>query len=57
MEKRDILAELATIEQAEMNQHAVAGAAGNTGDICWDASNIFVCVATNTWKKATIATW
>ncbi len=36
---------------------ATAGAAGNAGDICWDASNIYVCVATNTWKKIGIATW
>lgn len=36
---------------------ASAGAAGNAGDICWDTSNIYVCVATNTWKKIGIATW
>lgn len=36
---------------------ATAGAAGNAGDHCWDASNIYVCVATNTWKKIGIATW
>lgn len=36
---------------------ASAGAAGNAGDICWDSSNLYVCVATNTWKKVGIATW
>ena len=36
---------------------ATAGAAGNAGDICWDANFIYVCVATNTWKKVAIATW
>lgn len=36
---------------------ATAGAAGNTGDICWDVGNIYVCVAANTWKKAVIAAW
>ena len=36
---------------------ASAGAAGNVGDICWDANFIYVAVATNTWKKASIATW
>jgi len=30
---------------------------GNAGDICWDSSYIYVCVATNTWKRATISTW
>ena len=36
---------------------ATAGAAGNAGDICWDADFIYVCVAASTWKKASIATW
>jgi hypothetical protein len=30
---------------------------GTTGDICWDADYIYVCVATNTWKRVAIATW
>jgi hypothetical protein len=30
---------------------------GNTGDICWDSSYVYVCVATNTWKRSAIATW
>lgn len=34
-----------------------AGATGNAGDVCWDASYVYVCVATNTWKRAAIATW
>jgi hypothetical protein len=36
---------------------ASAAAAGNQGDICWDADNIYICTATNTWKKAAIATF
>lgn len=36
---------------------ATAGAAGNTGDICWDANYVYVCVATNTWKRAAISAW
>ncbi len=36
---------------------ASATAAGSQGDICWDASYIYVCVATNTWKRVAIATW
>lgn len=27
------------------------------GEIAWDTTNIFICVATNTWKRAAIATW
>jgi len=36
---------------------ATAGAAGSAGDICWDANYIYVCTATNTWKRVAIATW
>jgi len=36
---------------------ASSGAAGNQGDICWDADYIYVCTATNTWERAAIATW
>jgi len=36
---------------------ASAGAAGNAGEICWNANYIYVCVAANTWKRAAIVTW
>ena len=36
---------------------ATAGAAGNPGDICWDSNYIYVCVATNTWKRAALSSW
>ena len=36
---------------------ASATAAGVTGTIEWDASYIYVCTATNTWKRTAIATW
>lgn len=36
---------------------ASASATGTTGMICWDSSYIYVCVATNTWKRVAIATW
>src|ERR1700687_4504605 len=39
------------------NTPATAGATGATGQICWDATHIYVCVATNTWVKATLASW
>lgn len=28
-----------------------------TGAIVWDNSYLYVCVATNTWKRAALATW
>jgi hypothetical protein len=30
---------------------------GTKGTIIYNANNIYVCTATNTWKKVTIATW
>lgn len=34
-----------------------AGDTGNAGEICWDASYIYICVATDTWERAAHATW
>lgn len=36
---------------------AAANSAGRAGTIQWDANYIYVCVATNTWKRVAIATW
>lgn len=36
---------------------ASASAAGNAGEMCWDADYMYVCVATNTWKRAALSTW
>lgn len=36
---------------------ASASAAGTAGTVCWDSSYIYVCTATNTWKRVAIATW
>lgn len=36
---------------------AAASDPGVKGTICWDASYIYVCVATDTWKRVAIATW
>jgi hypothetical protein len=30
---------------------------GNKGDICYDSNYMYVCVATNTWKRIALATW
>jgi len=30
---------------------------GTTGTIAWDSNYIYVCVATNTWKRVAISTW
>jgi hypothetical protein len=36
---------------------ASATAGGAVGQINWDNGFVYVCVATNTWKRAAIATW
>lgn len=36
---------------------ASAGASGSVGSIAWDSGFIYVCVASNTWKRVAIATW
>lgn len=36
---------------------ASAGAACNQGDMAWDASYVYVCVAQNAWKRASLAAW
>jgi hypothetical protein len=36
---------------------ASASDTGTTGQIAWDADYIYVCTATDTWKRVAIATW
>ena len=36
---------------------ATAGSAGDQGNICWDANYIYVCTATNTWKRSALSSW
>ena len=36
---------------------ATSGADGNQGDIAWDANYLYVCTATNTWKRSGLSTW
>jgi hypothetical protein len=43
--------------RAQGTAPATTGATGTAGDIRYDADYIYVCTATNTWKRAAIATW
>jgi hypothetical protein len=36
---------------------ASAAATGTAGQIAWDTSYIYVCTATDTWKRVAISTW
>lgn len=32
-------------------------ATGTAGQVCWDANFVYICVATNTWKRAALSSW
>ena len=34
-----------------------SSATGTVGQITWDSGNVYICVATNTWKRATLSTY
>ncbi|MBM20734.1 MAG: hypothetical protein CMN87_12055 [Stappia sp.] len=36
---------------------ASASAPGEVGTVCWDASYVYVCTATDTWVRAALSTW
>lgn len=36
---------------------ASSAAAGTTGTYAWDSNYVYVCIATNTWKRVAISTW
>jgi hypothetical protein len=36
---------------------ATATTTGTTGDVKWDSNYIYICIATNTWKRSPINTW
>ena len=46
-----------TINVPTTRTPASASATGTAGDICWDSSYIYVCIAANTWKRTAISTW
>jgi len=42
---------------ADVTAPASRNSTGTTGQIATDANYIYVCTATNTWKRAAIASW
>ena len=42
---------------ADVTAPASATSTGTTGQIATDVNYIYVCVATNTWKRVAIADW
>lgn len=50
-------AEAAEVALAVVAAPATATSPGTAGQIAYDATNIYVCVATNTWVRAALATF
>jgi hypothetical protein len=46
-----------TLQLAQTKTPTSATATGSVGEICWDASYIYVAVGANTWKRAALNTW
>jgi hypothetical protein len=53
--KLDVASDSIRIQTAKTP--TTSGATGTQGQIAWDASYVYVCTATNTWKRAALATW
>ena len=39
------------------NTPSSASSTGNKGEICYDSNYLYICVATNTWKRISLDTW
>lgn len=45
------------IRIASSKTPASASDTGTAGEVCWDSNYIYVCTATDTWKRAALSTW
>lgn len=52
-----VAGEMKSLIQPSETTPASSGASGVKGTIVWDASYVYVCTATNTWKRAALSTW
>lgn len=46
-----------TLRVSTSSTPASASATGAAGTVTWDADYVYVCTATNTWKRAALSTW
>ena len=46
-----------TLGTIDSSVPASAAATGTVGQIAFDTGYIYICTATNTWKRVAIATW
>jgi len=43
--------------QQSVSAPATAASTGKAGDFAYDAGFIYICTATDTWKRVAVATW
>lgn len=48
---------VADVEQIVAGTPASATDTGTAGQMLWDADYLYVCVATDTWKRVGLSTW
>lgn len=46
-----------TLNDISASVPATASSSGQKGDIAYDENYIYICVATNTWKRVSLSTW
>ena len=46
-----------TLRLGQSRTPASSSSAGLTGEICWDSSFLYVCIALNTWRRIALTTW
>lgn len=53
----DLIDSLTTALIASSAKPSTASSTGTPGQLAYDASYIYICIATNTWERVAIATW
>jgi len=48
---------LATTPYLPSRTPASSTAAGKQGEFCWDSGYLYICVATNSWKRVALSSW
>lgn len=46
-----------TLGISSTNVPTLANSTGTTGQVTWDGDYLYVCIATNSWKRANLAAW
>lgn len=46
-----------TIRMSLSRTPASSGDTGYSGEICWDANYLYVCISSNTWKRVALNTF